>query len=174
MSSSTSSFTPSRSSVDDDKAFLLENGMKHSPNRTQKLLHRFNLRNAALFLNIALFVTSLALWFRVYHIMEHFACDPNSKPFEFEPDCKLQPSLTESNVNEAVRYDSRVTFQPHHFYGGSPSNETDEIWRRLSPPGDGIVEVPNEFTKGLPPSLPAPEHPDTHKVYISPRNLMAF
>jgi hypothetical protein len=95
--SSTASFTASRSSVDDKKAFLIENGMKHSPNRTQKLLHRFNLRNAVLFLNMTLLVTSLALWFRVYHIMEHFACDPNSKPFEFEPDCKLQPSLTESN-----------------------------------------------------------------------------
>lgn len=36
---------------------------------------------------------------------------------------------------------------------------------RLSPPGDGIVELPNEFTTHLPVSLPSPHNPSTHKVY---------
>lgn len=62
-------------------------------------------------------------------------------------------------------YDTKVTFQPHWYYGGPPSNHTDEMWQRLSPPGDGIVEVPNTFTTSLPYSLPAPNNPDTHKVY---------
>ena len=60
---------------------------------------------------------------------------------------------------------SRITFQPYHYFWGPPSNQTNEMWRRLSPLGDGIVEVPNEFTKDFPPSLPAPEHPGTYKVY---------
>ena len=62
-------------------------------------------------------------------------------------------------------YDTPVTFQPHIYYGGAPDNHTDEMWQRLSPPGDGIVEVPNAFTSHLPASLPAPNNPETHKVY---------
>jgi len=49
--------------------------------------------------------------------------------------------------------------------GGKPNNDTNEMWERMMPPGDGIIEIPNEETTGLHPSLPAPHNPKTHKVY---------
>lgn len=85
-----------------------------------------------------------------------------------------------------MQYTSRVTFQPHSYYGGPPSNKTDEIWKRLSPreytiffqlekqnhnwpngllAGDGIVELPIAAAKNLPESLPAPNNPETALVY---------
>ncbi|KAK3946662.1 hypothetical protein QBC32DRAFT_374782 [Pseudoneurospora amorphoporcata] len=44
-------------------------------------------------------------------------------------------------------------------------NSSNDAWKRLMPPGDGIVEIPNEHTYDLPPSLPAPNSPNTSKVY---------
>lgn len=45
-----------------------------------------------------------------------------------------------------------------------PTNVTNEIWQRLSPPGEGFVDVSNEVAKNLPPSKASPSRPDTHKV----------
>ncbi|KAJ5971429.1 uncharacterized protein N7479_001347 [Penicillium vulpinum] len=39
------------------------------------------------------------------------------------------------------------------------------MWKRLSPPGDGIIELPIAAAKNLPESLPAPNNPETALVY---------
>src|SRR5947207_6583163 len=64
-------------------------------------------------------------------------------------------------------YSSRVTFQPHKYYGGPPTNATNEMWQRLSPPGDGIVAIPKKYTKSLPKSMTAPHDPDADVYGIS-------
>ncbi|EAW12363.1 oxidase ustYa family protein [Aspergillus clavatus NRRL 1] len=106
---------------------------------------------SVIFANTALFIASITLFVKSVSVKQD--CPSVHKPSwaeQFEPD---------------LRYDSRVTFQPHSYFGGPPSNETNEMWQRLSPPGDGIVEVPIELAKNLPASLPAPNNPDTMLVY---------
>ncbi|KAL1627245.1 hypothetical protein SLS56_006484 [Neofusicoccum ribis] len=138
----------SSSTMDEDKQFLLdgERGFK-SPKKTGRWL---NWRVAALAFNVLLFIGGLSVWGHVLVLLKSLRCDTTPETDHFEPD---------------LLYSSRVTFQPHSYYGGAPSNATDEMWQRLSPPGDGIVEIPNEFTANLPASLPAPNSPDTAKVY---------
>ncbi|CAI7656875.1 unnamed protein product [Penicillium discolor] len=79
--------------------------------------------------------------------------------------CHCDTESWTTKFEEDLQYTSRVTFQPHSYFGGPPSNKTDEIWKRLSPPGDGIVELPIAAAKNLPESLPAPNNPDTALVY---------
>jgi len=55
---------------------------------------------------------------------------------KFEPDCRLIFHITDrfSEANDfEVQYSSKVTFQPHAYFGGRPSNKTDEMWERLMP-----------------------------------------
>ncbi|KFX92714.1 hypothetical protein V490_05224 [Pseudogymnoascus sp. VKM F-3557] len=103
-----------------------------------------------LVVNLLFLVAGLSVWAHVSILVRSLRCDTAPEVDHFEPD---------------LLYSSRVTFQPHLFYGGPPSNTTDEMWQRLSPPGDGIVEVPTEFTGSLPASLPAPNNPESAKVY---------
>ncbi|OBT89650.1 hypothetical protein VE02_01798 [Pseudogymnoascus sp. 03VT05] len=107
-------------------------------------------QNWPLLVTLLFLIAGLSIWAHVVILLRSFRCDTTPETNHFVPD---------------LPYSSRVTFQPHHFYGGPPSNITDEIWQRLSPPGDGIIEVPIEYTRTLPASLPAPNNPDTAKVY---------
>ncbi|KFY38694.1 hypothetical protein V495_06419 [Pseudogymnoascus sp. VKM F-4514 (FW-929)] len=121
-----------------------------------------------LVVNLLFLVAGLSVWAHVSILVRSLRCDTAPEVDHFEPD---------------LLYSSRVTFQPHLFYGGPPSNTTDEMWQRLSPPGDGIVEVPTEFTGSLPASLPAPNNPESAKAFSpsisthlakNPRNFLRF
>ncbi|GME33977.1 hypothetical protein F5Y19DRAFT_445823 [Neofusicoccum parvum] len=131
----------------EDKAFLLaEDNQKKF-----RACHRpLSLRNISLVLNFVFFIAGLSVWAHAHYLLCSFSCDGSIKEDHFEPD---------------LVYDTKITFQPHAYMGGPPSNETDEMWQRISPPGDGIVEVLNEATENLPASLPAPNNDETHKVY---------
>jgi len=96
------------------------------------------------FFSSILLVASIIIWSRVFFQLKKFSCDVQKKD-EFEPD---------------LRFSSRVTFQPHHYYGGPPTNATNEMWRMLEPPGDGIVTIPKKYTTELHPSLEDSENPD--------------
>ncbi|RAO68378.1 uncharacterized protein BHQ10_004390 [Talaromyces amestolkiae] len=89
-------------------------------------------------------IASIVIWYRVALQLKKFSCDVREED-NFEPD---------------LRFSSRVTFQPHHFYGGPPTDETNEMWRMLEPPGDGIVTIPKQYTKDLHPSLEDKENPN--------------
>ncbi|KAI8626506.1 hypothetical protein F5Y19DRAFT_445823 [Xylariaceae sp. FL1651] len=151
MDSSTSFSSRTSTSMDESKHFLGQDDMetlaRHSFGKRKPLLHRKVVLTA---LNVVLFVAGVALWLHVHILLRTFNCDAKPREDHFEPD---------------LLYDTPVTFQPHYYFGGEPSKHTDEMWQRLSPPGDGIVEVPNAMTVNLPASLPAPNHPTTHKVY---------
>ncbi|ELR06047.1 hypothetical protein VC83_08128 [Pseudogymnoascus destructans] len=107
-------------------------------------------QNWPLIITLLFLIAGLSIWTHVIILVGRFRCDSTPATDHFGPD---------------LPYSSRVTFQPHKFYGGLPSNATDEIWQRLSPPGDGIIEVPTEYTTSLAASLPAPNNPATAKVY---------
>ncbi|KAB2570614.1 uncharacterized protein LTHEOB_2736 [Lasiodiplodia theobromae] len=146
--SSEEQLSSASTSMEDDKQFLLDEsrGFK-MPKRSRSWV---NWKAAAVAFNVLLFVGGLSVWGHVIVLLKSLRCDTKPEVDHFEPD---------------LLYNSAVTFQPHAYMGGAPSNATDEMWQRLSPPGDGIVEVPNEFTHNLPASLPAPNNPETHKVY---------
>ncbi|KAI2709188.1 hypothetical protein CBS147332_6247 [Penicillium roqueforti] len=110
-----------------------------------------NYRNWLIALNALIFITTVGLW----------ATGTFARKSE---ECQCDDSWT-TKFEEDLQYTSRVTFQPHSYFGGPPSNKTDEIWKRLSPPGDGIVELPIAAAKNLPESLPAPNNPETALVY---------
>ncbi|KAH7021010.1 uncharacterized protein B0I36DRAFT_434935 [Microdochium trichocladiopsis] len=138
-------------SSDETKRFLPSDDMDTPVVRPAKRQNPWLSRGVAVTgLNVALFLAAVGVWSHVHVLLRSFDCDAKPRQDHFEPD---------------LLYDTRVTFQPHNYYGGAPDNHTDEMWQRLSPPGDGIVEVPNAFTYSLPASLPAPNNPETHKVY---------
>ncbi|KFY34750.1 hypothetical protein V494_06504 [Pseudogymnoascus sp. VKM F-4513 (FW-928)] len=107
-------------------------------------------QNWPLIITSLFLIAGLSVWAHVVMLVRSFRCDTAPETDYFGPN---------------LLYSSRVTFQPHLFYGGPPSNITDEIWQRLSPPGDGIIEIPTEHTGSLPASLPAPNNPGSAKVY---------
>ncbi|EKG22581.1 hypothetical protein MPH_00049 [Macrophomina phaseolina MS6] len=136
------------SAMEEDNRFLLDEKRGFKPAR--RSCRWLNWKMAAVAFNLLFFVGGISVWGHVLVLLKSLRCDTQPETDHFEPD---------------LLYSSRVTFQPHSYMGGAPSNATDEMWQRLSPPGDGIVEVPNEFTANLPASLAAPNNPDSHKVY---------
>jgi hypothetical protein len=80
-------------------------------------------------------VAGLSVWGHVAILVRSLRCDTTPEIDHFEPDCEYRtyPQLPPSDTNASVLYSSRVTFQPHLFYGGPPSNTTDEMWQRISP-----------------------------------------
>ncbi|KFZ07268.1 hypothetical protein V501_06611 [Pseudogymnoascus sp. VKM F-4519 (FW-2642)] len=107
-------------------------------------------QNWPLIITLLFLIAGLSVWANVIILLGGYRCYTTPGTDHFVPD---------------LLYSNRVTFQPHKFYGGPPSNATDEMWERISPSGKGIIEVPTEYTGSLPASLPAPNNPDTAKVY---------
>ncbi|EMF12706.1 uncharacterized protein SEPMUDRAFT_44288 [Sphaerulina musiva SO2202] len=134
--------------MEDDKQYLL--AKDHEASNVPYSPRRSKYRSLPTILNMIIFVGGVATWAHVNVLVKSLYCNPCPEGARFEQD---------------LLYNSKVTFQPHWYMGGPPSNKTDEMWERLSPPGDGIVEIPNEYTANLPKSLPAPHNPDTHTVY---------
>ncbi|PIA92547.1 hypothetical protein CB0940_04093 [Cercospora beticola] len=102
-------------------------------------------------LNLALFLTGISVWSQVAMLVK-------TKNLS----CK---AIANSAGEADLAYDSRVVFQPNWPLVDPPTNETNELWNRLSPPGEGVIELPNEATVGLPPSKPSTKRPLTHTVY---------
>lgn len=176
MSSHDSLSSRTSDTMDESKQFLLRDEAGPSVLDLRKRNRRTCLNKTVTVttLNLLLLVSALAVWSHVHVLLRKFDCDPDKRQDDFEPDCKIYLFLEGKGhasvfclltTRNLVLFDTPVTFQPHYYYGGEPGKKTDEMWQRLSPPGDGIVEVPNEFTVHLPASLPAPNHPATHKVY---------
>jgi len=112
----------------------------------------FNWRNMSVLISVLLLIAGVSVWAHVVVLLRNFHCDIAPKEDRFEPD---------------LLFSRRLTFQPHKYYGGKPSNTTNEMWRRLIPPGDGIVALPRKYTKNLPPSRPAPHDPDSDVYGVS-------
>ncbi|KAI5815372.1 hypothetical protein BZA77DRAFT_316437 [Pyronema omphalodes] len=111
--------------------------------RTHRTRHSFlNWRNISVVLSSLLLLAGITVWLHVILLVKNTHCETNPEEEKFEPD---------------LRYSRRVIFQMHKFYGGPPSNATNEMWERLMPPGDGIVALPEKFIKSLPPSRPGEE-----------------
>ncbi|KAK4209262.1 hypothetical protein QBC37DRAFT_294967 [Rhypophila decipiens] len=148
-------YSSSRSSTEmgQDKQYLLaedimSDGTLYARHASRKRNRFFNMNTALLAANVILLVAGLGVWIKVNSLLKGFSCGPREDVFE--PD---------------LLFDTRTTFQPHSYLGGRPKNDTNEAWRRLQPPGDGIVEIPNHLTGNLPPSLPAPNNKEHAKVY---------
>lgn len=156
--------------MDEDKQYLLRNGLMSEdglPRHGSKTNRWLNWNVGALVANVLLLIAGVAVWARVNSSLKKFNC--GSKPDFFEPDrefCHSMSVISKSLLTPAgtVVFDTPVVFQPYGYYGGV-SNSSNDAWKRLMPPGDGIVEIPNEHTHDLPPSLPAPNNPGTSKVY---------
>ncbi|KAK3331747.1 hypothetical protein B0T19DRAFT_482180 [Cercophora scortea] len=142
--------------MEEDKQYLLRDRLSSDdpddlgrlPRRASKRARYLDWNVGFLIANIIILIAGLAIWIRVNTLLKGFSCEPREE--DFEPD---------------LRFDTPVTFQPHPYLGGRPGNDTNDAWKILSPPGDGIVEIPNQFTGNLAVSLPAPNNPDKAKVY---------
>lgn len=124
--------------------------VKLNPSRPRR--RYLNWPNISVLLSALILITGVSVWAHVLLLLKSFHCNTAPKTDRFEPD---------------LLYSSRVTFQPHYYYGGPPTNDTNEMWRRLSPPGDGIVAVPRKSTADLPPTLPSDSDPDIDVYGIS-------
>ncbi|KAM7215684.1 protein of unknown function (DUF3328) domain containing protein [Rhypophila decipiens] len=153
MSSPRDSSSRSSTEMGQDKQYLLaedimSDGTLYARHSSRKRNRFFSMNTALLAANVIFLVAGLGVWIKVNSLLKGFSCGPREDVFE--PD---------------LLFDTRITFQPHSYLGGRPKNDTNEAWRRLQPPGDGIVEIPNHLTGNLPPSLPAPNNKEHAKVY---------
>lgn len=136
----TYSFHSGESSIHEDERLLadehyypkLECKSSFHHRKRDKFWTRKNLLRAV---NAFVFLTGACAWAYVLVKPKVMHCKPAN---EFEPDRKNMTienlaSFNTDQISRKVQFTSRVTFQPHHYYGGPPSNETNEMWRRLSP-----------------------------------------
>ncbi|EME42004.1 hypothetical protein DOTSEDRAFT_25662 [Dothistroma septosporum NZE10] len=135
----------------DDDSFNEEKLLLQGPSQSNHPQRRrcLNARTFMLVFNVILFLTGVSVWTQVGMLIKtkNLTC----------PVC--------DEVEADLRYDSPVLFQPNWAMVVPPTNVTNEIWQRLSPPGEGFVEVANEVARNLPPSRVSERRPDTHKVY---------
>ncbi|EFX06675.1 hypothetical protein CMQ_6996 [Grosmannia clavigera kw1407] len=134
--------------MDEDKECLLEQIHGSKLLRQNRRGRWLTAGRVFFFFNILFLAAGLGVWVHINMLLKKFTCD--TKTAKFEPD---------------LAYDTPVTFETYAVYGAQSTNVTDSMWKRLSPPGDGIVQIPNEYTAGLRPSRPAPHNPETHTVY---------
>lgn len=108
--------------------------VKLNPSRPRR--RYLNWPNISVLLSALILITGVSVWAHVLLLLKSFHCDTAPKTDRFEPDrkhCRCTSCRGEIRLTAAVLYSSRVTFQPHYYYGGPPTNDTNEMWRRLSP-----------------------------------------
>lgn len=99
----------------------------------KRLLNR---GNTPIILSTLLLIATISFWAHILLLLKGFHCNTTVRKDHFEPDRKINE---ESHPAIALvltfifLVSSRVTFQPHFYYGGPPTNDTDEMRRRLSP-----------------------------------------
>ncbi|KAL0630883.1 hypothetical protein Q9L58_010269 [Maublancomyces gigas] len=142
----------SSSTMHEDKGLLSGDDQPIYNPRLSSRRRFFSWRNTSVVLSALLFISGISVWGHVVILLRSFRCDTTPLEDKFEPD---------------LLFSSRVTFQPHAFYGGPPTNATDEMWQRLQPPGDGIISIPRKYTTHLPKSLPAAFEPESDVYGIS-------
>lgn len=92
-------------------------------------------QNWSLIITLLFLIAGLSVWANVIILLGGFRCYTTPGTDHFVPDCEYirYSQFLSSWTNASVLYSNRVTFQPHKFYGGPPSNATDEMWERISP-----------------------------------------
>lgn len=127
----------SSSTMHEDKGLLSGDDQPIYNPRPSSRRRFFSWRNTSVVLSALLFISGISVWGHVVILLRSFRCDTTPLEDKFEPDCKCRVSemalFASTNTSWIVLFSSRVTFQPHAFYGGPPTNATDEMWQRLQP-----------------------------------------
>lgn len=126
----------SSSTMHEDKGLLSGDDQPIYTPRPSSRRRFFSWRNTSVVLSALLFISGISVWGHVVILLRSFRCDTTPLVDKFEPDCNYHADIfirIWTDIFWIVLFSSRVTFQPHAFYGGPPSNATDEMWQRLQP-----------------------------------------